>query len=106
MYGSTDMTRFRTTISPSAGAGTSTSARAKSLGFGSPTGLAAKRISRLCMGVLPSGGGEVGLALGEERGDALGVLGTGPRLLVERAYVGVLVEPTAEGPLDESLSAG
>jgi hypothetical protein len=30
------------------------------------------------MDVLPSSGGEVGLALAEERGDAFGVIGTRP----------------------------
>src|SRR4051794_37004134 len=93
-------------MSPSEGAATSTSASSKSLGLGSPTGRAARRISRLCMGVLPSGSGEVGSALAEERGHALGVLRARPRALVERSHVGVLVEPTGEGALDERLPTG
>src|SRR5258708_39409100 len=46
MYGSTDIHRLRTTISPGAGSGASISASLKSPGFGSPTGLAARWISR------------------------------------------------------------
>ena len=49
MYGSTDMNVLRTTISPSPGSPTSTSASSKSDGFGSPEGLAASLISRLVM---------------------------------------------------------
>src|SRR5215211_525338 len=47
MYGSTDMNTLRTTISPSAGSATSTSASSKSDGCGSPTGRAASLTSRL-----------------------------------------------------------
>src|SRR3954471_21115633 len=96
MYGSTDMTRFCTTSSPSEGEGTVTSTSSKSVGFGSPTGRAARRISRLCMGVLSSGGREVRPSLGEECGHTLGVLGARPRALVERTYVVVLVEAPGE----------
>src|SRR5206468_999580 len=100
------MTRLRTTSSPSVGAGTSTSASSKSVGFGSPTGRAASRISRPFMDVLPSCGGEVGSALGQEGGDSLGVLLAGPGLRVEREHVGVLVEATAVCPVDQVLSCG
>src|SRR4051812_23307016 len=106
MYGSTDITTFRTTSSPSAGVGTSTSTRSKSVGFGSPTGRAASRISRPFMGVLSSYRSEVGLALVEERGNALGVLRAPPRLRIQGLYVGVLVEPTRERALDQCLPAG
>ena len=49
MYGSTDMNVLRTTISPSPGSATSTSASSKSDGCGSPEGRAASLISRLVM---------------------------------------------------------
>src|SRR5687768_14516716 len=47
MYGSTDMNVLRTTISPSPGSGTSTSASSKLDGSGSPDGRDASRISLL-----------------------------------------------------------
>src|SRR4051794_29941608 len=47
MYGSTDMNVLRTTISPSSGSPTSTSASWKSDGWGSPAGREASLISRL-----------------------------------------------------------
>src|SRR3954454_5534074 len=47
MYGSTDINALQTTISPSAGSATSTSASPKSDGCGSPVGRAASLISRL-----------------------------------------------------------
>ena len=45
--GSTDMNALRISTSPSAGSGTSTSTRAKSVGCGTPCGRAARWISRL-----------------------------------------------------------
>src|SRR6187397_2271999 len=45
--GSTDMYALRINTSPSAGSGTSTSTRAKSVGCGTPLGRAARWISRL-----------------------------------------------------------
>src|SRR5918998_4649287 len=47
MYGSTDMTTFRTTTCPSAGSGTGTSTSRKSAGVGSPCGRAARCHSRV-----------------------------------------------------------
>src|SRR3954451_9369760 len=105
MYGSTDITTFRTTSSPSAGVGTSPSPRSKSVGFGSPTGLAASWISRPFMGVLSSYRSEVGGALVEERGYALGVLRAPPLLCIQGLYFGVLVEPARERALDQGLAA-
>ncbi|GAA3495987.1 hypothetical protein GCM10019016_030880 [Streptomyces prasinosporus] len=46
MYGSTDIQVLRTRISPSPGSGTSVVAGTKFSGVGSPTGRAARRISR------------------------------------------------------------
>ncbi len=46
MYGSTDIHVLRTRMCPSPGSGTAATASAKSVGAGSPTGRAARRISR------------------------------------------------------------
>src|SRR4051794_6484154 len=51
MYGSTDMNVLRTISSPSAGSATSTSASAKSDGWGSPFGREASLTSRLVYGI-------------------------------------------------------
>src|SRR5690348_14888526 len=68
MYGSTDIHRLRTTISPGPGSGTSTSTSSKSLGFGSPTGLAARWISREAVICVPALAVQAREALGHAGG--------------------------------------